>query len=199
MSLAVLDELLRTEHLILRRFTPQDARLLHELDSDPQVMRFITGGKPTPLAQIEKEILPRVLSYYLRTPPQGVWAAHHASDHDFIGWFHLRADKFEPEEMELGYRLKRSAWGQGFATEGSLALLQQGFTVWDHEKISARTLKINAASRRVMEKIGMRLESEFLYPPEMTPELPLEEREAVKYSLRREDYLKKHLNLTPEP
>ena len=194
------EELLRTERLILRRFTPQDALLLHDLDSDPQVMRFITSGRPTPLAQIETEILPRVLSYYLRTPPQGVWAAHRVSDREFIGWFHLRADKFEPSEMELGYRLKRSAWGQGLATEGSHALLRKGFSEWGHEKISARTLRNNTASRRVMEKIGMMLEGEFVYPADMTPDLPAEEREAVKYSITRQQYFqeKAQNRVTPE-
>src|SRR5512140_2885474 len=102
---------LATGRLYLRRFCPHDAPLLFELDSDAEVMRFITKGQPTPLAQIENEILPRVLGYYRKSPPQGCWATHLADGDEFIGWFHLRPDKITPEEMELGYRLKRSAWG----------------------------------------------------------------------------------------
>jgi len=177
--------LLHTERLILRRFGREDAPLLFELDSDPEVMRFITKGQPTPLSQIENEILPRILSYYMRVPPQGVWAAHLTSTGEFIGWFHLREDKLEPEEMELGYRLKRTAWGRRLATEGSRALLQKGFTGWQHEKICARTLVGNVASRRVMEKIGLRYETLFSYPISMMPEWTTDERRAVKYSLAR--------------
>ena len=112
---------LATERLYLRQFGPGDARLLFELDSDPEVMRFITKGEPTPLAKIENEILPRVLGYYRKSPTQGVWAACLVNGDEYIGWFHLRPDKITPEEMELGYRLKRSAWGRGLATEGSRA------------------------------------------------------------------------------
>ena len=49
---------LETERLILRRFTPDDVDLLVELDSDPDVMRYINGGRPTPQEEIETDILP---------------------------------------------------------------------------------------------------------------------------------------------
>ncbi len=179
------ETLLDTERLYLRRFVSEDATLLFDLDSDPEVMRFITKGEPTPLAQIENEILPRILSYYLRHPPQGCWAAHLRATGEFIGWFHLRADKMEPEEMELGYRLKRSTWGRGLATEGSRALIAKGFHDWLHRKICARTLVGNTASRRVMEKAGLRFEREFVYGSDVIPGWTEEERRAVKYSLSR--------------
>src|SRR4051794_41020426 len=99
--------LFQTARLYLRRLCPDDACLLFELDSDPEVMRFISKGVPTSLAQIENEVLPRLLSYYERATPQGFWAAHLRKSDAFIGWFHLRPDKIEPEEMELGYRLRR--------------------------------------------------------------------------------------------
>jgi len=56
------DVLLETRRLYLRRFHAADARLLFELDNDPEVMRFISKGQPTPLARIENEITPRILS-----------------------------------------------------------------------------------------------------------------------------------------
>jgi RimJ/RimL family protein N-acetyltransferase len=180
--------LLQTQRLVLRQFRPEDAPLLFELDSDPEVMRFITKGQPTPLSQIENEILPRILSDYSRVPPQGVWAAHLSSTGEFIGWFHLRADKLEPQEMELGYRLKRTAWGRGLATEGSRALLHKGFNDWQFKKICARTLLANVASQRVMQKIGLRFETAFAYPVAMMPDWTADERRAVKYSLTREKY-----------
>lgn len=152
-------------------------------------MRFITKGQPTPRSQIENEILPRVLGYYGKSPPQGCWAAHLAEGDEFIGWFHLRPDKITPEEMELGYRLKRSAWGRGLATEGSRALIEKGFGKWGCAKISARTLVGNVASQRVMEKAGLRFEEEFVYSAEIILGWTEEERRAVKYSLTRQEFL----------
>jgi len=57
---------LETEHLVLRRFTDDDIDDLVELDSDPEVMRFINGGRPTPRDEIENEVLPAFLRYYER-------------------------------------------------------------------------------------------------------------------------------------
>jgi len=108
---------------------------------------------------------------------------------EFVGWFHLRADKLEPAEMELGYRLKRSAWGIGLGTEGARALLHKGFGDWLLPKICARTLAANKASARVMQKAGLRFEQEFYYGPEVLPEWTEAERRAVKYALEREAYL----------
>lgn len=180
--------LLETQRLHLREFRAQDARLLFELDSDPEVMRFITKGQPTPMPQIQQEIMPRLLGYYTQTPPRGCWAAYLRATDEFIGWFHLRPDKLQPEEMELGYRLTRKAWGKGLATEGSRALVQRAFTQWPYEKVSARTLLDNLASQRVMQKAGLRFECRFVYPAEIIPEWTEAERAALKYSLMRTEY-----------
>jgi RimJ/RimL family protein N-acetyltransferase len=180
--------LFTTERLYLRAFRRDDDQLLFELDSDPEVMRFITKGQPTPLAQIENEILPRVLGYNSQSPPRGCWAAHLRANDEFIGWFHLRPDKLAPTEMELGYRLKRAVWGRGLATEGARALVAAAFCDWDYSKVCARTLLGNLASQRVMTKAGLRFESEFSYGADVTPGYNDEERRAVKYALTREQF-----------
>ncbi len=180
--------LLETERLYLRSLEPEDSRLIFELDSDPEVMRFISKGQPTPMARVEKDIMPRLLAYVGQSPPRGFWIAHLRADHRFIGWFHLRPDRLAPEEMELGYRLKRDAWGQGLATEGSLALVNKGFGEWGYGKIGARTLVVNLASRRVMEKVGLRFECEFLWGSDVLPEWTEQERRGVKYGLRRAEF-----------
>jgi RimJ/RimL family protein N-acetyltransferase len=104
---------LETERMFFRKFSPHDAHLLFELDNDPELMRFISKGQPTPLARIENVFLPRVLNYYAESPPRGFWAAHLRARPEFIGWFHLRPDKVTPAEMELGYRLRRSVRAGG--------------------------------------------------------------------------------------
>jgi RimJ/RimL family protein N-acetyltransferase len=68
-------EYLRTERLVLRQFTADDAELLVELDSDPEVMRYLSGGVPTDREKIVGEILPRILSYYEKWQALGLWAA----------------------------------------------------------------------------------------------------------------------------
>jgi RimJ/RimL family protein N-acetyltransferase len=182
--------LLETGRMFLRQFRVEDTTLLVELDSDPEVMRFITKGQPTPLARIQDEFMPRILNYHHQSPPRGFWAAHLREDGRFIGWFHVRPDKISPDEMELGYRLKRSVWGRGLATEGSLALLNKAFLEWGYEKISARTMTTNLASRRVMEKAGLTFEGEFHYPVDtLHGWIEEDERRAVKYSLRREKFM----------
>src|SRR5919206_1657275 len=104
--------LLETERLVLRRFTEADLDHLCELDADPEVMRYLTGGAPTPPAVIEQEILPRFVRSTERSDGFGYWAAVKRSTGAFLGWFgfHPR-DAHRPDEVELGYRLRRAAWG----------------------------------------------------------------------------------------
>jgi RimJ/RimL family protein N-acetyltransferase len=123
------DVFLETERLVLRRFTGADLDLLVELDGDPEVMRYITGGRPTSREELRDEVLPAFLRYYQRSPGHGFWAAVEKATGQFLGWFHLRPPEgASPDEPELGYRLRRSAWGKGYATEGSRALIRMAFT-----------------------------------------------------------------------
>jgi len=181
--------LLETERMYLRELHADDLELLFQLDSDPEVMRHISKGVPTLRDTIEAVYLPRMMAWQNQAPPRGFWAAHLCESGEFIGWFHLRPDKISPDEMELGYRLKRAVWGRGLATEGSGALVRKAVSEWGYAKVSARTLAVNPASRRVMEKAGLSFECEFVYGPEVMPEWSEEERRAVKYSVTRAVFL----------
>lgn len=153
---------LDTDRLILRRFTDTDADLLIDLDSDPEVMRFLTGGVPTPPERIRDEVLPRLLGYYQRWPRLGTWAAIEKSTDEFVGWFAMRPnDGDEPGNVEIGYRLRRSMWGRGYATECSAALIHKGFTELGVTRVYARTMAVNTRSRHVMEKLGLTLARTF--------------------------------------
>jgi RimJ/RimL family protein N-acetyltransferase len=68
-------EFLRTERLVLRRFTADDVDLLVEIDSDPEVMHYVTGGLTTSREEIADDVLPAFLSYYERYDRFGFWAA----------------------------------------------------------------------------------------------------------------------------
>ena len=177
--------------MYFRKFQEADAPLLFELDRDPEVMRFITKGISTPLAKIQNEIIPKFLNYYRQSPPQGYWAAHLRENGEFIGWFDLHPNTLPVPETELGYRLKRKVWGRGLATEGSRALLAKAFNEWGLEKVSAHTMASNLASRRVMEKASLRLESEFQYEMDVLHGwVETDERRAVKYSITRTEFLR---------
>ena len=82
-----------------------------------------------------------------------VWTARRSASGAFVGWFCLWPGSVM--EAELGYRLRREAWGQGLASEGASALVSWGFEGARYDKIVSCTMAANHASRRVMEKIGM--------------------------------------------
>lgn len=148
---------LETDRLVLRQFTANDVDTLVELDGDPDVMHFVTGGRPTPREEIESDVLPAFLDYYARFAGYGFWAAIEKSTGAFVGWFHFRPAKdAPPNEVELGYRLHRAAWGKGYATEGSRAPIDKGFAEHGVQHVVAYTMVVNVASRRVMENAGLR-------------------------------------------
>ncbi|MGI8627609.1 MAG: GNAT family N-acetyltransferase [Geodermatophilaceae bacterium] len=148
---------LETKRLVLRQFVESDVDNLVELDADPKVMRFINGGRPTPRTVLEERLLPMYLAQYADGDQYGRWAAIEASTGAFLGFFHLRPGPDSPvDEPELGYRLRRTSWGLGYASEGSRAVIDKGFTDWGAQRVLAQTMVVNLASRRVLEKVGMR-------------------------------------------
>jgi len=177
--------LLETQRLRLRQFTPDDVDRLVELDSDPEVMRYITFGAPTPREVYTEVILPRWIAIYRDTPLLGYWAAEERDSGEFHGFFHLRPDRIDAGEQELGYRLRRDSWGRGYASEGASALIDHGFLRVGVDKVSARALAGNHGSRKVMEKCGLRFERDFEYTDDVTAGRAPAERAAVKYSITR--------------
>jgi RimJ/RimL family protein N-acetyltransferase len=164
---------IRTERLHLHRLTAAHLPELVELDSDPEVMRFINGGKPNTRQLYEDELLPRMLAW--DEQPYGFLAAY-AADH-FLGWFHLRPSVADASILELGYRLRRAAWGRGLATEGARALVAHAFERLDQPAVDACAHPDNAASIHVMVKCGMRRVGTFMHP-----RIPLE---VVRYLVER--------------
>ncbi|MFI0990070.1 GNAT family N-acetyltransferase [Streptomyces exfoliatus] len=147
---------LETDRLVLRAFTTADIDHLLALDNDPEVMRFINGGSPTSREAIETRTLPRLLHDYPCWRTRGYWAAQEKSTGTFLGWFEFRPlEEDSPAVVELGYRLNQAAWGHGYATEGSQALVHKGFTDLEVERVTANTMAVNTRSRRVMEKSGL--------------------------------------------
>lgn len=178
---------LETRRLVLRRFTPDDVDLLVALDSDPEVMRYINGGVATSVEEIFGDHLPAFLDYYARGDRWGFWAAIDKQSGDFLGWFHLRPHSGGAEdEPELGYRLLASSWGRGYATEGSKALIDKAFAELGASRVYAETMAVHTASRRVMEKAGLRFVRSFI--ADWPVRIPGDEYGDVEYAVTREQW-----------
>jgi RimJ/RimL family protein N-acetyltransferase len=176
---------LRTQRLVLRRLTEADADDLARLNSDPEVMRYLAGGAATTPDEVRDKIIPYQLDCYERFGGLGLWAADDRNSGEFLGWFHLRPRRSDGV-IDLGYRLRRQTWGLGLATEGSRALIDKGFTELGMDRITAETMAVNRASRRVMEKCGMTLARTF--PWDGTEPVEGAEQGCVEYALTRHEW-----------
>ncbi len=178
---------LETPRLLLRRFTTDDVDALVALDADPAVMRYINGGHPTSYEEIAGDTLPAFLAYYERGASWGFWAAIEKASGQFLGWFHLRPHRGDPDdEPELGYRLVASSWGRGYASEGSLALIDKAFSELGAQRVYAQTMAVNTASRRVMEKAGLRFVRAFV--ADWPVRIDGDEHGDVEYGLTRREW-----------
>ena len=144
--------IVETERLLLRTFTINDATLVYELNSDPEVTRY-TGDpiRDTEHAKsvLEKTILPQYVLYN-----HGRWAVHLKRELEFIGWCGLKT-RPERNEIDLGFRFLRNSWGHGYATEAAFACLKYGFEKLGLARIVGRAMPDNLGSLRVLEKCGM--------------------------------------------
>jgi RimJ/RimL family protein N-acetyltransferase len=189
---------LETDRLLLRRFTADDVDDLVELDGDPEVMRYVNGGRPTPREEIKKVYLPWFMHYYERFEGYGFWAAVERPTGEFLGWFHLRPKEGAPlDEPELGYRLRRSAWGRGYATEGSRALIDKAFGEFGARRVVAEGMVVNAASRRVMEKVG--LEFVRVFHQDWPERIEGDEHGDVEYALDRPEWERRQKGVSGGP
>jgi RimJ/RimL family protein N-acetyltransferase len=179
---------LETERLLLRRLTEDDAENLLHLESDPEVLRYV-GRKP--LANTEayrQHIRSRFLPYNDRPEGFGCWAIIEKAGGEFLGGCSLKPALDAPyaavmgygaDEVEVGYGLRRSSWGKGYATELVRALALRAFTVLRAACLVASVWVGKVASLRVLEKAGLqRIEGLFHVPEEDQP--------SVKYVLTRD-------------
>ena len=167
-----------TARLALRPVTPADRADLIALEADPSVMRYLNGGRPVPQAGCAHGdfLTPR------GSEPE-VLAAHERATGHFVGWFALFDDGMVDgiRTAELGYRLRRAAWGQGYGSEGVQALVANALGSMGFGRIQARTMAVNLASRRVLEKSGFRpVETVF---PSFPQPLPGEAEGEILYEL----------------
>jgi len=176
---------LTTPRLCLRQFTQDDAGLWFDLNSDPEVMRFL-GPAPS-LEKLRDEIIPFHLAAYRQYDRLGTWAAEDRATGEFLGWFTLRPGPGQDiSNVELGYRLRQVTWNRGYATEGSAALVEMAFAELGVERVFGHTMTVNSASRRVMEKCGLTWVRTFPY--DGPGPVQGSEHGEVEYALTRADW-----------
>lgn len=180
---------LETQRLVLRDLIETDAERLYDLDHDPQVMRYIGPFGLDSVEASRQRIVTVYAAYAVRNDGLGLWGAVEKSTGSLLGWICLRPandDRFAkeanfPEDAaELGYRLFPSAWGRGFATEASKALIRDVFSRQAVPIVVATALEANGASIRVMEKCGLRWTRSF--------QLPGINDRSVRYELTRAEF-----------
>lgn len=141
-----------SDRLLFRQFTIDDAQLIHELNSNELVLKYVHELPSTPeraILRLKESIIPHYQQF-----GYGRWAVHLKDNNDFIGWCGL---KFRPdrEETDLGYRYSPSSWGKGYGTEAASACLEYGFKTLQLNRITAAAHIENLPSLRILEKIGM--------------------------------------------
>ncbi|HRG23257.1 MAG TPA: GNAT family N-acetyltransferase [Chitinophagaceae bacterium] len=149
--------IIETERLILRRFESGEGQLIYTLNEDPEVTRY-TGDPVRDLAHAN-EVLDQVILPQYALYNHGRWAVHTKPGMEFIGWCGL---KYRPErdEVDLGYRFIKTAWGKGYASEAAMASINYGFEKLGLRRIVGRAMPGNIASLKVLEKCGMRFVGE---------------------------------------
>lgn len=149
-------EILTTERLLIRQFGPDDWPEVFAMNSSAAVMHSIASGRIRPLEE-EKASFARILANYQKGDGLGVWAVLLREGSQFIGAGSMTALE-DTGEIQLGYRFKEQYWGQGYATEVAKALVDYGFRQLGLTRIVATANLTNEASKRVLEKTGLRWE-----------------------------------------
>ncbi|UPK76382.1 GNAT family N-acetyltransferase [Nocardioidaceae bacterium SCSIO 66511] len=188
---------LRTERLLLVPLADRHLELEVELDSDAEVLRYLFGR-----ARSRDEVVTshaRRMAHGREADGLGFWIAYRGDDRapaneglgEFIGLMMLpRAhgpdQPDDPTVADLGYRIARRHWRQGFAREASTVLLRHAFETVGMNRVIAQTMAVNAGSRGVMRSLGMRYVR--TYHPTWDEPLPGADQGEVEYELTRADW-----------
>ena len=151
--------MIKTERIYLKRFRENNIDLLFQLDGDADVMKYITLGVSRTMEDLIEKSMPRILKSYQEHSDFGIFAAYLKISDEFIGWFQFEKDKELKDSIEIGWRLKKQHWGNGYATEVAIALSEMGIEMG--KTIVARAMIENLASIKVMVKAGLKFEKEF--------------------------------------
>ncbi|MFT3827477.1 MAG: GNAT family N-acetyltransferase [Chitinophagaceae bacterium] len=155
--------IITTERLGLRHWLPSDAAPFIAMNMDEEVMRYF----PRPLIEAESLIMLRRINHHFDTQGYGLYVVEDNTTGEFLGFTGFSIPNFEnffTPCVEIGWRFRKEAWGQGFATEAANACLDYGFNILHLDKIVSFTAVINKRSENVMKRIGMHYVTTFDHP-----------------------------------
>lgn len=156
--------ILETDRLILRELKPSDTEAFFAMDSNPNVHKYLWNK---PMQKIEEiiDVIEFVRKQYVENGI-GRFAMISKETNEFIGWAGL---KFNTEPVnnkvnfyDIGYRLDEKFWGKGYASEATFAWLDYAFQIMKIKTLEAAAHTENAASNRILQKIGMQMTEQYL-------------------------------------
>lgn len=175
--------------------SPEHKQFLLELDTDPEVMRYIAFGRP--FDEKEAEMCREALLKTAEPTGYGTWVAqlkdrdNNHQKNQLVGWWVLSPSEKDPKRAEFGLRVVRQHWGQGFAKEGTLALLRYAFESLGLGAVYGETMTVNHGSCMTMASCGMRFVRKFFNDysdiKDFTPAPGIEHGE-VEYAITRGEW-----------
>lgn len=187
---------LRTQRLTLVPLHDNHLDLEVELDSDPEVLRYLYGRAQT-REEVERAHLRRRAASR-EVPGLGFWVGF--AEDEFVGWWLLRPPHGPDQlkvagEAELGYRLSRRWWRRGYGSEGSKELVRYGFADLGLSRIFAQTMAVNTASRATMTASGLSFGRAFATAGPDDDPVPGAEQGEVEYEITRTAWQDRHSGL----
>ncbi|SDQ52929.1 GNAT family N-acetyltransferase [Quadrisphaera sp. DSM 44207] len=146
------EPVLRTQRLLLRRWREADLDPFAAMSADPEVMRHF----PAPLDRAASDAVARYGDACFEVHGFGLAAVERLDDGAFVGFVGLHRQRWFPEDVEIGWRLARTAWGAGLATEAARAWVASAHRDHGLRRLISITAPANAASLAVMRRLGMR-------------------------------------------
>jgi len=159
---------METERLILRELLPTDDIGMFELDSNPEVHRFL-GNKPVKTIEESRMYIENIRQQYVDNGT-GRWAVILKESNEFIGWSGIKLIKESinnhQDFYEIGYRFIQKHWGKGYATEAGQAFVDYAFNEMKVEYLYAYADAGNENSKKILGKLGMNYINSFEYEGE---------------------------------
>lgn len=172
---------IKTERVLIRKLKKSDLPFYLQLETDSEVMKYITGGVPLSKVAIEEKLHKRVINSH-KHQPLGFMIGEDRKSGKPMGAFMLLTERHE--DPELGYILAKPFWGKGYGEEVCRALVGVAFQNLGVDRVVATTDPENTASIRVLEKLGFCFEKKhFFFSSFLQREL-----ESNYYSLLKENF-----------